>query len=365
MKKLYLCFLILYAFLTQAQISILNTDMPAVNDTLRVSITSGPANVNQTGANYTWDYTWLYPAKQRVDTFLSLPGPSTTYGFVFNNQFLDPVHQGSYMMPLDSLPMQPPNAQIKNIYGFLKNSSSQFSQVGFGANVNGYDLPIKYDPVDVMYKFPLNYGNTDSSNSAFGVAVPNYGYFGQKKSRQTTVDGWGTLKTPYGTFDVLRIKSDMQIQDTVYNDSTQTGYTVNRLPQTEYKWLAKNKGIPLLLVNVSEIGGAPVVTGIEYRDSVRTTYTGAYYSIPVNEINVYPNPASSYTIVDFRLSEPSSMRFSVYDIHGRTIFSLPKKEYPAGMQLFVIPLDKVSMGVYILEMQSNNGWLVRKLVVAD
>jgi hypothetical protein len=77
------------------------------------------------------------------------------------------------------------------------------------------------------------------------------------------VDGWGTLKTPFGIFSVIRIKSLISQRDSLYIDSLGTGFPMQRTI-TEYKWLGKNSGIPIL--QISEEGFS--VTAI-YRDSTR------------------------------------------------------------------------------------------------
>ena len=51
--------------------------MPDVDDTFRISIAdmtqidTSLIRIDSTCANYTWNYNWLVPAAQRVDTFYS------------------------------------------------------------------------------------------------------------------------------------------------------------------------------------------------------------------------------------------------------------------------------------------------------
>ena len=82
-------------------------------------------------------------------------------------------------------------------------------------------------------------------------------------NRTNVVDGWDNLTTLFGTFQTLRVKSTLIEHDSVYIDSLSTGFPINR-NITEYKWLGKGQGIPLLQVNEE---GTLVTT--YYRDFYR------------------------------------------------------------------------------------------------
>ena len=75
------------------------------------------------------------------------------------------------------------------------------------------NLPIEDGVVDaitcnhVIYQLPLAYGATSASHSAYHVEIPNVGYYGFEQDRTNTVDGWGVITTPGGSFDVLRVKT--------------------------------------------------------------------------------------------------------------------------------------------------------------
>jgi hypothetical protein len=129
--------------------------------------------------------------------------------------------------------------------------------------VQGAPLPAKYDVPDKYYQFPMNPGTNWSSTSNFEISIPDFAYLGIQKSRTSIVDGWGTLITPFGTFQTLRVKSMITEYDSIYIDSISMGIPLLR-NITEYKWLAKDQGIPVLQIN--EEGN---ITTAIYRDSVR------------------------------------------------------------------------------------------------
>ncbi|MBU3662172.1 MAG: T9SS type A sorting domain-containing protein [Bacteroidetes bacterium] len=85
----------------------------------------------------------------------------------------------------------------------------------------------------------------------------------QTGTRRTEVDGWGTIITPYGTFECLRVKSEV---DGV--DSISLGATGIPIPnsRTEYYWFGKNQDFPLMEVVLNNFTQQ---TTIRYKDRYR------------------------------------------------------------------------------------------------
>ena len=84
----------------------------------------------------------------------------------------------------------------------------------------------------MIYKYPVNYGNVDSSASGYSVELPNFLYYGVERNRVNEVDGWGTLITPSGTYNVLRLKSTIEEHDSIYLDTLGFGYGFDVPTQT-------------------------------------------------------------------------------------------------------------------------------------
>jgi len=74
---------------------------------------------------------------------------------------------------------------------------------------------LKFNNPDEWYQFPMNYGQTYADEAALEMALPDVGYVLIERSRQNTIDGWGSLTTPYGTFEVLRYKSEVSEYDSL------------------------------------------------------------------------------------------------------------------------------------------------------
>src|ERR1019366_3455326 len=112
---------------------------------------------------------------------------------LFNSHRANMFTTGGVTAPI--LPLIP--LTITNTENFLYKSNSQYIDQGFGAQINGIPLPIAYTHPDVIYNFPLQYGNTDNSTSGYSINLPGTGYYGYQQTRTNTVDGWGTLSTPF------------------------------------------------------------------------------------------------------------------------------------------------------------------------
>ena len=72
---------------------------------------------------------------------------------------------------------------------------------------------------EIIFNFPIDYNDVDSCSSDGSLAIPSLGYFGLVRSRVNTVDGWGSITTPFGTFNALRVRSVVNEMDSIYVDS--------------------------------------------------------------------------------------------------------------------------------------------------
>ena len=347
-----------------AQITITQSDMPSAGDTLRVSYSNDSIDPLLTDTNYLWDYSYLTPNSQWVNRF---DNPST---FVFPFNLLFSALNTSYGLEQytpDSIPGI--GIALDNAYGFFKKSSSALKQNGLGLTINALPVPFQYNPQDVIYNFPVNYGDMDSCNSEFGPPsiIPLPFYYGQKIHRVNNVDGWGTLITPYGTFPALRVKTLLTIRDT-FADSTGMGFAFTRPLQYEFKWLTQGGKIPYLQVNATDAAGTPVVTQISYRDSMRTGVIQIGINEPaasVLQVAVYPNPSSNYFVLEYSLEKTADVSLELLSMDGKKIASLRSGKQNAGKHAEVINRYKYNLapGIYFVKMKAGQREGVCKLVV--
>lgn len=238
-----------------AQISILNADMPQANDNLRYSTTASTFDYTSTGANYTWDFSSIKVQNQDVQKYFS---PLQTPYLL---QFLS---NASYGIPQSNQGLGPIGGVASNVYMFYKTSSAAQIIVGRGATIQSLPLGIVYAPKDTVFKYPLTFGSTYSGSFSGEQSLATLGTLKQAGTRSTTVDGWGKITTPYGTFDCIRVKSIVDETDSIIFN----GFGIP-LPNSkiEYTWLAKTEKYPIMEVVVNSLTSA--VTSIKYKDIYR------------------------------------------------------------------------------------------------
>ncbi len=348
---------------SSAQITLNSSDFPHANDMYLMSdATAFPGmDATLTGANYTWDYSLLSTTRtgQHTDTLFPVTNMNIIYQAVFGDFSFLPNRSNQATHGADfSLGAQ---ITITNVYNFFYNNSNDYHQSGFGAGINGIPAPNAYSPHDVVYKFPVQFGNVDSSASGYSVSLPNILYYGVNKNRVNEVDGWGSLTTPFGIFNVLRLKSTIVEHDSIFLDTLGFGYGFNVPVQTEYKWLGQGQGEPLLQINSA--GG--FVSSIVYRDSLNTT---GISQVAANNFtfSIFPNPALDKIFLKYSLIKEGDVNFSVTDISGNVITSSEKKNETAGDHLLVLDLPSTaSAGNYFVRMNCAGSTTSKALVIGN
>jgi hypothetical protein len=363
MKKFTLCIIMLASILTvKSQVTITATDMPKPGDTLRTSVTAILEGIDYqaTGENFTWDFTGLTVMYQRIDTFVSVASTPMIYQAVFNNQFIFPDYKATVAKKIQEFGLIP-NMQITDSYQFFKESTGDYREVGAGVTIAGAALPIMYQQIDTLYRFPLQYGNSDSAHSSFNIDVPDLGYVGFIKKRVNHADGWGTLITPYGEYQALRVKTEMEEYDTIFIDSLNTGFPLNRV-YTEYKWFANGFCLPLLQVNEEAL----MVTAA-YVDSVRTNFVGVGEQQSQDEFNfnVFPNPASEYISISYELLNPSRVDIAIYSIYGKEVKKVMNSIQDHGLYNKLINTRESGLqpGMYLVVLLVDNRPFVKRFLL--
>lgn len=246
-------------FLLRAQITITSADMPQAGDTLRYSVaqSASPEVYNLSGPGQTWDFSGLTPTSQDLASYKS--SLQTPYAFFFlglnryGRKLADTLGVAAF--------------QFTEIYNFFRKTTQAFEVEGIGLRYQGLPLPAYYTVRDKLFQFPLQYGDRDSSDFKFSISISTLASYSQVGYRINETDGWGSITTPFGTFNCLRVKSTV-VSDDSLNIS---GFPI-KFPrrQIEYKWLANGNRIPILEITGNQIGNNFVVSQVRYRDIPRS-----------------------------------------------------------------------------------------------
>ena len=351
----------LLAYSLHAQITIGAGDFANAGDTVRVSNANIPNGLNYkaTGADTTWDYSFLQWNTQQIDQMLNPlntnPIYALYYGNVgFNNNRSNLASTGSLSINIASL------ITLNNEYNFFYKSNSLYEQQGIGISIDGIPTSIAFSSKDVLYNFPLNYGDNTQSNSSYKISVPSLGAYVEQQTRTNSVDGWGTLITPFGTFPVLRVFTQIDANDSFYIDTVHFGFNIPVPTQRQYKWIGIGQKEPLLQINTQVVLGIETINSIVYRDSVRNRPVVA----GIDELNsgnldfeVYPNPASAKFNV-IRKDAGSEAQLTIADLNGREILFKTLKSASE-----TIDVSQWSKGVYLVMVTDTEQSMIRKIEV--
>lgn len=345
MKLLSLLLLCLYSSFLSAQITLNRSHFPQSGDSMRFS-NSNPAamadRVQTSGANQNWDFSDLQSSSQDVLYFQN--SLQTPYFFYFFNTFGNKL--------VDSIDLVV--TQLTLLYNFFGANNNKFSTRGLGFSVQGLPLPANYTDEDEVYHFPLNYGRRDSTTFAFAASLPTLGDYKSSGWRKTEVDGWGSISTPYGTFDCLRLKSTIFTRDSLNIQ----GFNLGLPPRTtvEYKWLAKEEKIPILEISGTQIGNNFTPTAVRFRDRIPPFVPAAAASSDLLALQLYPVPANDKLLL--RMHPANSLqRMLIFDSFGKMVYD--ENSFPVtGFDLSFWP-----DGVYVAHIITEKLTLSRRFMV--
>lgn len=354
MKKFITTLVVLTSISSFAQITITDADMPSTNDTVRLSntIDSWGIDPTETGANYLWDYSFLEPLTQTLDTFFAVTTTPFAYQFYFNNQILYPAHKATFARPGTEFDLFG-TITMTEVFDYFKVETDRFSNVGFGSKINGIPASTRNIPIDTIYKFPLNYSDVYDSESEWLLNIPSVAAYGQSKYRTADVEGWGTLVTPFGTFQTLKVKMDISITDTMSIDSLGVNFSFPRPVATEYHWLAAGMKVPVLQINST--GG--FVTSIVYQDSIRYGLLGELEQ-ELEEPSIYPNPASERIYINSN-GNYLIQSLKVIDLNGKLFIN----ENSFNLPLATIDISNLANGIYLIELNTDKGIVHSKFTI--
>lgn len=321
--------------------------MPVPGDTLRMSV-ANPITVDysKTGIDTTWDFSFLTKSNQVIDTFVSVSTVPPLYWLMFTPTIVSNLASpGSYAIPI-------PGFTISDMFNFYKNDQASFNFLGLAFMFSGLPIMMKYNSPDVLYSFPCTMGTSWNSHAASSANLPGLGYYSTDRQRSSVVDGWGTLITPYGSYQTIRVKSNYIEDDSIYLDTLGMGFPLLR-NVTEYKWLAKDQGEPLLTIT-EEMGNTAVV----YRDIINHPGIGEKHLLP---LVIGPNPVVTSFFVQVDGFKGNTL-LSLFDGSGKEV--LRQIISITDSKSNVITCDHLAPGVYVarirIDGQLYSGKLIKK-----
>jgi len=364
MKKHFLLSIfnvISFAIIAQSPITIGNSNMPSSNDTLRYTNIqlNSLGNYTQTGTNYTWNFGNVNSGTEGLREYKS--ASATPYFLFF-------VLSGAYGEKIaDTLVGGTGTISITKVYNFYKKQTSPvnaFVADGLGMTISGLPVPSYYSDKDELYHFPMTYPKYDSTtfkfstiaNSLLPITYSKAGY------RTTTVDGWGTITTPYGTENCLRLITTQYSKDTTIITLPIPGIPpikigINNYVRS-YQWMTLTSKIPYFEVSGNLFGNNFTVTQARYRgyDKEIKPTTGISSNDPTVAFQVYPNPVQNLLWIK---NAPASESIEILSLDGKLMMQVKSDVF--GSQEFVDVSD-LAAGVYLLKLSHIEGMNLIKFI---
>lgn len=364
MKQLFLLFSVFASMQTmaQTQITLTRADFPkpTANSPLPDSVLFTNVNGNNTtaetinGASQSWSEAGLV-GTTAYQSFVPVSATGIFQLAFLGSDYAQPLLAGASVA----------GQVASDAYEYYDYSSNKLQIRGFGANVTipgtttPLPLPAIYTTPDVVYIFPIAYGNKDSSTSSFNLTIPlgavNFNVTRNQK-RVNEVDAWGSVTTPAGTFDVLRVVSSINRIDSIKTSFISFGTPTNPV---EYKWLAAGKKIPVLQINGNNVAGVFTKTNTTFwgAGAVSTSNVNAN----LNSLITYPNPVIENTTISFSLKTASTVDVEVLSISGEKVahFHFSKQ---AGNFTETLPLQTLKAGNYLISCKSGTEMVSSKMI---
>lgn len=291
------------------------------------------------GANQTWDFSMV-----------------TNSGFGYQNQYVAAAgtpYAASF--PGSNVAITDPTSGVIN-YTYITNNSSSANFNGYVLDFNGSAVNFPYSNAQQYFTYPLafNNSNTDTysgsgSVTASGITMNSY----RNGTITSTVDGWGTVITPSGTYpNCLRV----HIRD-VYRDSlVYVGLPVPAEITENYdNTYIYIDGSGTLAVDRAQVHQDTTIdaSGTTTDESIYylVTVTTGVSSVRAASLNLYPNPAADNIFITPSAQLKGDAVIRILDMSGRTVAEI-SVEFAAGVPVS-IPVKELQSGSYILRAEAE------------
>lgn len=332
-KAMTTAFGILLVYALNAQITIDNSTFPAAGDTLYNSLDMDGSDLDlkSPGADVQWDFSSL-----TADSELNVIFKVASEG------------QSAADFPEADLVGIIPSAENER---YVKVSASEVAEIGFA----GLDPILRQLRLSTVYKSdyviqvaPLNFMDmatyTSDLESKFifdslpqeikdqlGAFRPDSFRVDIAVERTDEVDAWGSLKTPSGTFDVLRNKSIETRTTKVFAYTTIFGWAdvtaqiktiltdasvLDPIVSTVYTFLSNKHKEPIAAVTL-DTNDVPAQVQFMGKTTVSTRDDQYQYA----SVKLSPNPTYGRTKMYFSGLKQGDYRLVVHDILGNELWS--------------------------------------------
>ena len=352
------------SFGTNAQITINSTDLFEIGESFEQGVDTLPTGftIGPNGASQVWDFSNI--AEDRVD-LISIENPTILPGY------------SNYT----SSNMGYVNSESSDVYLFLTKNTSEIVFDGAYLNLN----PFFAIPIDEkILTFPSTMGTNYSTTTLDKETTHYYPNIDPDQTGPlslvyevkvlsdiditSTIDGWGDVTTPMGTFSSLRQIVLNEQTDTTYIRTAATPFWqpisaayASALGLSQYgsstkrtaRWWTDNSAARFVLVEMDyQVNGAAnQVFWLKSSSSVGIS-ENALSSVVSSVVEIYPNPATSTLTIE---SNVKILTVDILDASGRKV----KTVVPSNS---TVDISELVSGIYFFHLYTENGNTIKKII---
>ncbi len=355
---LVLLFFSIYGF---AQITITSDEWPStlgysmVDYIVEDATGSGiPVNIGNAGGPQTWTFaTVMFPGGYDFTSTIVEPStaPHISSFPTSNNVWHINFNTGGIVFD-------------GNIYYNLSGNSLDVQ--GMAASQGPFNFFQDFTPDDLRLPFPATFNSSWYSNFSYSFEPITGTVIFDSLRRTSTVDAWGTINLPTGSFDCLRIRSEeIEITAMYINGQLTDSDTTARFV---YAWGGENTGLLAEVISLDNetnpnftqakaVRLQSSVTGIEDQ----TNKVNNTFQLHQN----YPNPFNPVTNIRFGLPKASRVKIEVYNTLGQRVAELLNEQKPAGYHKVQFDGSNLASGVYFYKIEAVSFVQVKKMLLVQ
>jgi hypothetical protein len=317
-----LCFaaaILAVTVLSFGQITIHDTDISPIGATWHIGVIYYTTfNTGSSGANQTWtfaDQTWYYRGTNTVVDPAATPF-ATGFSTATNCTFT--------WVPGDT---------ILDSWAFHRVTPTAVYYLGHAIVGSG---EVVFDHESLESPLPATY-----QTQWTGVERTHFGQVVYVDSSISSVDGWGTVNTPYGSYPCLRVFT--HLWSTIFTNGQQTQQTQD----VGYMWV-NQQGVEVVGVSSSEgvtdpnfTTGSMTMIGVPLSTDPARGPVARNFAVGQN----FPNPFNPTTMLPVSLDKNARVTVDIYDETGRLV-SHEDLDMPAGAHNVPVQASGWSSGNY-------------------
>ncbi len=323
--------------------------LAVASTTAQISITSSSApSAGLVITTRTVDSVWL--ANQNF----GMPGANRTWNFA-NPVYNGPASESVRYVAASGTPnfAKFPTATLAGVvadddgavYNYYQATPTQFSVLG---SVAGSEVTT-FSPALAAIQFPTNYQSNYNASANVSITGGDLAGAGTVTD-SVTADAWGSITTPLGTFQCLRVIDRQTIRinlggivpAVIRNVTTNWFTTQYRFPVFSYT--LGTTSIQALGLNFRTLDGEMLVSAT----------TGVNDPGLAASIQISPNPASDRALLAIQSEQQLRVDVQVYSQTGQLVKTIPNVLLSVGDNQIELPVDDVATGNYTLLLMGNN-----------